>query len=156
MRTDAISEVRKIEEAIEHLRTSRSLLGINRKRLVKACEILQEVFADLASGADEKRRKDHVTYDQRSLMEGMKRYLGSPHQTEEIVRLSSQMEKSRCRFIRVSIRSDVGRKFRARGRARCPRNKLPAEILAGLSCRCFLIRPKGRGIARLANDQACR
>jgi len=30
------------------------------------------------------------------------------------------------------------------------------QILAGLSCRCFLIRPKGRGIARLANDQACR
>jgi hypothetical protein len=50
----------------------------------------------------------------------------------------------------------IGRKFRARGRARCPRNKLPAEILAGLSCRCFLIRPKGRGIARLANDQVCR
>jgi hypothetical protein len=26
------------------------------------------------SGADEKRRKDDVIYDQRSLMEGMKRY----------------------------------------------------------------------------------
>ena len=56
--------------------------------------------------------------------------------------------------IREGYANHVGRKFRAR--ARCPWNKLPAEILAGLSCRCFLIRPKGRGIARLANDQACR
>jgi hypothetical protein len=44
---------------------------------VRACEILQEVFADLASGADEKRRKDEVIHDQRSLMEGMKRYFFS-------------------------------------------------------------------------------
>jgi hypothetical protein len=73
MKTGAISEVRKIEEAIEHLRTSQSLSGINRNRLLRAREILQEVFADLASGADEKRRKDEVIHDQRSLMEGMKR-----------------------------------------------------------------------------------
>src|ERR1700730_12294071 len=33
MKMDAISEVRKIEEAIEHLRTSQSLSAINRNRL---------------------------------------------------------------------------------------------------------------------------
>jgi hypothetical protein len=72
MKTDVISEVRKIEAAIEHLRTSQSLSGINRDRLLRVREILQEVFADLASGADEKRRNDEVIHDQRSLMEGMK------------------------------------------------------------------------------------
>ena len=85
MQTDAISEVRKIEEAIEHLRTSQSLSGINRKRLVRACEILQEVFADLTSGADEKRRKEEVIHDQRSLMEGMKRYFFATAEDERNV-----------------------------------------------------------------------
>jgi hypothetical protein len=77
MQTDAISEVHKIEEAIEHLQTSQSLSGINRNRLLRAHEILQEVFADLASGGDEKRRDDEVFHDQRSLMEGMKQYFYS-------------------------------------------------------------------------------
>ena len=77
MHRDSISEVRKIEEAIEGLRTSQPLFGININRLLRAREILQEVFADLASGGDEKRRKDDVIHDQRSLMEGMKQYFYS-------------------------------------------------------------------------------